>query len=229
MTTCTTVLCAVCPAPRNVLPEVLFAITSKSDWYSTSVATVPYGKSESPILPVTDDLQHQLGLYHAVLNILVAPSRGSCENRYICSAKSPFSVFEVASNIAMVHMRYLYLHKWWSTYTWLQRRVKLPHNASDTFLQESDFMLIVLPGAIDKISKFCEASDRLRDRDLSPLCWGSLSPGSIPCCTSSIPEACLCSPAPCIGKNFYSEELPWWQTRNWRTEGQRAFWMPSVV
>lgn len=47
-----------------------------------------HGKPESLNPHIDDDLQHQLGLYHAALNILAAPFRDSCDNGHIRSAEN---------------------------------------------------------------------------------------------------------------------------------------------
>lgn len=106
MTGCAPIPCAVCPALRDVLSEVPFAITTESEAPSTSMATMTYGKPELPVLHVTADVQYQLGLLHTTVNSLVALIRDFHGHSCIRSAKSQFDTFKAASYIAMVHVPY---------------------------------------------------------------------------------------------------------------------------
>lgn len=82
-----TIICAVCPALRDMFLEVPFA-TSKSDAPAPWLAST-YGKPES-LIPHTGywwTTTTRLVLYHTVFNILIAIFRDSGDNRH-CSAKA---------------------------------------------------------------------------------------------------------------------------------------------
>lgn len=211
-----TIICAVCPALRDMFLEVPFA-TSKSDAPAPWLAST-YGKPES-LIPHTGywwTTTTRLVLYHTVFNILIAIFRDSGDNRHLL-CQSLFSAFKAASSTAVGYMLYppwevstcciccgtvmchkvlagilcssqAGLRKWWFKCTWFQVRFKWPHLAQLThFFREFNSMLMLYLGVIDEIPKFREAHNQLKVKTGSWFPYSkAICHSDTSCCTNSI-------------------------------------------
>lgn len=101
---CTTVACSITPSLQQHFPvddHLTQTDGSPLTWLPTG-----YGMNTCKIPTMPDNIAHRLGLYHAMLRILIALYRDSQNNSHVRAAENRFNAFKAAAGISDMHVNY---------------------------------------------------------------------------------------------------------------------------